>query len=100
MSLLFRLRCMWAFSRYTPWVNPDKWEEKDAINLNTFLKSDSGKKLSDYMTAFVLRQQAEAVISTTNLEHKCGYSVGAKAILTQLEQLGEAKNFTDDEGSD
>lgn len=100
MNWKFRLRGMLAFSRHVPWVEPVKWLREDAIATKTFLSSATGRKFSDYMTNFVLRQQAEALISPTNLKHKAGFSVGAKAILTHIEALSEVDNFTDEEGSD
>lgn len=100
MSIMFRLRCMVAFARHVPWVGPTKWQKEDAIALKTFLVGTSGRKLADYLTNFILRQQADALISTSNLKYKAGLSVGAKAILTHLEQLAETENFTDEEGSD
>lgn len=97
MTLLNRLRAALAFSRHTPWVDAPLWTAEEARGLQAYLKSDGGQKFKDYMLNFVLRVQAEAVISESNLKYKCGYSTGVKAVLTLLDSLAVPENYTDGE---
>jgi len=94
MTFLSRRRAAWHYSRFMPWVESPEWTQADAQGLQQYLKSASGTKLKQYMVNLILRKQAQALSSTSNLKYSAGLCNGSKAILTQLDSLAEPENFT------
>lgn len=99
MSFFDRLRAFIIYLKITPSGNDVQWLEGDAEALKSYLRSDSGVKLTAYMRSYILRQQDRAITDFTNLKFNAGACAGSKAILAQIDTLAEPKNFTADEAA-
>lgn len=90
---LRKLKAALWFIREIPWVDEPKWTAEDAKTLYHFLSTDTGEKLRAQLRNLVLRQQAEAVISESNLTYKCGSCSGSKSIIGVIEGLADTDRF-------
>ena len=94
MNFFARLRGALVFLKITPSDIPVEWTENDALELQAYMNSESGAKLTLYMRGYCLRQQDAAISNTDNLKFNAGACNGSKAVLAQLSILAEPKNFT------
>lgn len=97
MTLWRKIRAFWALTREIEWVEQPKWNVQDAAELEQFLRSESGERLKLYLRNYVLRQQANALSSFSNLKYSAGLCNGSKNLVGVIEQLAESENFKPDE---
>ena len=89
IRFIARLRAAWTFNRHQQWVNPLPWEQIDAIALNKFLKSETGKNLNDALLNTVLMQNASALTDKNHLHYSAGFAMGQASLVKVIEVMAD-----------
>lgn len=89
------LRRAWIFIRHAEasHVWDDTWGAQDQISLNTFLNSETGKRLAGRLRATSMLHNHRAVLS--GRQWKCGYASGYMGTLADLELLTSLSDISD-----
>ena len=95
IRFMSRLRAAWAFGRHQQWVNPLPWERVDAVALNAFLKSETGKKFKDALLNTVLMQNASALVDKNNLQYSAGFAMGQASLVKVIEVMATEDAISD-----
>lgn len=98
--MIRRLKAAFLYARFAPYVAEPQWVHGDAKELQKFMQSETGQKLAAYLRNYVLRSQANAVISQSNRDYECGLSAGCGITVARLDSLANPEHFpAQEEGS-
>ena len=97
ISLISRVRAAWTFGRHQRWVDPLPWSKPDAITLNNFFKSDTGKKFRDALLNTVLMQNASAITDRNHLQYSSGFAMGQASLVKVIEMMADQESITGQE---
>jgi hypothetical protein len=89
-----RLRAAWNFARHQRWVDPLPWRKDDAIALNNFFKSDTGKRFKDALLNTVLMQNASAITDRNHLQYSAGFAMGQASLVKVIEVMADQESIT------
>ena len=88
---------MMLFSRGVGWVNEPEWTNEDALKLELFLTTDTGKRLGMTLLNMVIKTQSSCIENKKDLEYNAGFANGFKGAVSSLEALADRKLY---EGSE
>lgn len=94
ISFIGRLKAAWAFSRHQKWVDPLPWRSEDAAVLNTFFKSETGKRFKDALLNTVLMQNASAITDRNHLQYSAGFAMGQASLVKVIEVMADQESIT------
>jgi len=94
ISFIGRLRAAWTFTRHQRWVDPLPWSVEDAIALNSFFKSETGKKFKDALLNTVLMQNASAIADRNHLQYSAGFAMGQASLVKVIEVMADQESIT------
>lgn len=97
MKFIQKFRLAWRFARHQAWDDRAIWEVEDAIALNGFLRTQTGKRLSAVLANTVIQQQASAVSDVNNLQTACGYANGQAGLVRLIEMMAEPESISSTE---
>lgn len=101
ISFLAKLRAAWTFSRHQAWVDPLPWRKEDAVALNNFFRSDTGKRFKDALLNTVLMQNASAITDRNHLQYSSGFAMGQASLVKVIEMMADQESITgQDQDSD
>lgn len=83
------------FARYQAWVDAPEWDKGDATALTHFWGTPAGARLKAILVNTVLRQQANALNTTSNLVYEAGYCAGQRGLVATLESLANKETFSE-----
>ena len=89
ISFIARARAAWTFTRHQRWVDPLPWRKEDANALNTFFKSDTGKRFRDALLNTVLMQNASAITDRNHLQYSSGFAMGQASLVKVIEVMAD-----------
>lgn len=95
IRFLHKLKAAWTFSRHQHWVQGAGWEKTDAIALNAFFRSETGKKLKDALLNTVLMQNASALVDKNNLPYSAGFAMGQASLVKVIEVMADESAISD-----
>ena len=102
IGFIAKLRAAWTFSRHQAWVDPLPWRKEDAVALNNFFRSDTGKRFKDALLNTVLMQNASAITDRNHLQYSSGFAMGQASLVKVIEMMADQESITgqeDDPGS-
>lgn len=94
IAFIGRLRAAWSFTRHQRWVDPLPWGKEEAIALNSFFKSETGKKFKDALLNTVLMQNASAITDRNHLQYSCGFAMGQASLVKVIEMMADQESIT------
>jgi hypothetical protein len=94
ITFIGRLRAAWTFTRHQQWVDPLPWGKEDAIALNSFFKSETGKKFKDALLNTVLMQNASAITDRNHLQYSAGFAMGQASLVKVIEMMADQESIT------
>jgi hypothetical protein len=94
ISFIARARAAWTFTRHQRWVDPLPWRKEDANALNTFFKSDTGKRFRDALLNTVLMQNASAITDRNHLQYSSGFAMGQASLVKVIEVMADQESIT------
>ena len=94
ISFIGRLRAAWTFARHQRWVDPLPWGKDDAVALNNFFKSDTGKRFKDALLNTVLMQNASAITDRNHLQYSAGFAMGQASLVKVIEVMADQESIT------
>jgi hypothetical protein len=94
ISFIARVRAAWTFGRHQRWVDPLPWRKEDANALNTFFKSDTGKRFRDALLNTVLMQNASAITDRNHLQYSSGFAMGQASLVKVIEVMADQESIT------
>jgi hypothetical protein len=97
ISTFAKLRAAWAFTRHQRWVDPLPWTREDATALNSFFKSDTGKKFKDALLNTVLMQNASAITDRNHVQYSSGFAMGQASLVKVIEMMADRESITGQE---
>lgn len=97
ISFFARLRAAWTFGRHQCWVDALPWRREDAIALNSFFKSDTGKRFKDALLNTVLMQNASAITDRNHLQYSSGFAMGQASLVKVIEMMADQESITGQE---
>ena len=97
ISTFAKLRAAWTFTRHQRWVDPLPWTREDATALNSFFKSDTGKKFKDALLNTVLMQNASAITDRNHLQYSSGFAMGQASLVKVIEMMADQESITGQE---
>ena len=97
ITFFVRLRAAWTFARHQRWVDPLPWRKDDAIALNNFFMSDTGKRFKDALLNTVLMQNASAITDRNHLQYSAGFAMGQASLVKVIEVMADQESITGQE---
>lgn len=91
--MIRRLRAMWLFAQHFP-LCPEQcpqWERDDAVALNHFLNSATGRKLVLTIRYQEQASNATAVLKHDRHEYASGWAAGFRGALAWFQSLSETR---------
>jgi hypothetical protein len=70
------------------------WRKDDAIALNNFFKSDTGKRFKDALLNTVLMQNASAITDRNHLQYSAGFAMGQASLVKVIEVMADQESIT------
>lgn len=94
ISFFARVRTAWTFARHQRWIDPLPWRKEDAITLNNFFNSDTGKRFKDALLNTVLMQNASAITDRNHLQYSSGFAMGQASLVKVIEVMADQESIT------